>query len=307
MKLLLVGDLHLRASTPRCRVEEDFTKVCMDKLGQIREIAKDADITLQAGDFFHVARPDNGLLAKTIKESSRMYAIFGQHDLPYHSLKAKNRSALAVLEAAGAVQLLGEEPKAMGYEVALFGASYGEEIPIPYPDGFNVLVTHRMVGDKEIYGGQEGFTTPEQLLDENPGYKLILVGDYHYPFTFEKNGRYVINAGCVFRTTTDNRVMEHQPKVVMVETDDHANKIEKVTDILLDVGSVDEVYKPDNKIVSEERASFLDMISKMKDKGSVGVSFMDNLLEYYAMNEISKEIRDIIGSVVYNKDEETDE
>jgi len=299
-KLLIVGDLHLRTRTPRRRKEADFEAVCLGKLKQIVEIGrKRADFVIQVGDFFHHPDPSKGLIAGVIEVLQEQisfedcplywYAIHGQHDLRYHSKEAAKRSALKVLDAAGVLNIVDDDMDA-ALSGFLFGAPFGQTPP-PCPDsGYNVLVSHVMVGDKPLWPGHE-LTGPEEYVKKNPGFNLYVVGDYHYPFSVKVGDAWVINAGAVLRMTADERDRTRKPKVVLFDTDTNTP-----TDIYLDVTPEADAFDLDgytsDKAHEVERADFAAMADALRKSGKTGVNFGENLAKAMDELEIKKGIRD---------------
>lgn len=299
MKILIVGDLHLRTRPPKRRREADFQDVCLGKLRQIRDIGDTrAAAVLQVGDFFDSSDPSKGLIAAVIYllldrpvVSSSWFAIHGQHDLRYHSQEAAGRSALRILEAAGVVKIMDAGGCLIGRRgatVRFVGASFGEvpylQVPLEYPDeGFNVLVAHAMVGDRPLWPGHD-LTGPEQYVRKYPGYNLYCLGDYHYPFSVRVGDAWVINPGAVLRLTADERDRSRRPKVVLFDTDGGEPE-----DIYLDVTPEAEAFDLEGHAkdadAREARASFADMAEALKHTGQLGVNFKQNLV--VAMDELS--------------------
>ena len=276
MRLLIVGDLHLRSKTPRRRTEKDFEAVCLGKLKQIVKIANEHDVlaAVQVGDFFHSPTPTHGLVAATIKvlQASTVpwYAIHGQHDLVNHAAAAQGRSAIRVLEAAlkpeFGVLVRDTDDVTDKLLYNLFGkdgwptfqaAPFGFDPPAVLDvDRFHVLVSHVMVGDKPLWPGHD-LTGPEAYVKKNPGFNLYAIGDFHYPFSVQVGDAWVVNAGCVLRMTADERDRTRRPKVVLFDSETGPE------DIYLDV--VDEAeafdlegYEAD-KAADARRASFAEM------------------------------------------------
>jgi len=319
MKLCLVGDLHLRAKAPRRRKESDFGTLCLSKLEQVLNIAWDHDCQaiIQAGDFFDRHDPSKALLADVIrlilKEKQErgfdipIYAIHGQHDMVGHSLASRDRSALRVMEAAGAVVLLnGNNRKEDLYKtgrdwpsVSITGISFGEGTwPINLrkkgDDSFSVFVEHIMVGDKPLWPGHE-LTGPEAYAKKRAGYDLYLAGDYHYAWSKQlDNGAWAINAGCLLRLTADERDRTRRPKVVIFDTETRQPE-----DVYLNVESWEDVFdmtgyddKPDDP------ARFDQMAERLRRGGQIGVSFDENLQAYYNQNDTPEKVRSLIAEPV---------
>lgn len=313
MKLLLLGDCHLRVRTPRRRTEADFAMVCLGKLGQALGIAYkyDCNLILQPGDFFDCRSPSKALIADVINllrafGDKQIFAVHGQHDQSYHSQASKSNSALRILEAAGVVRLLDSSrwfKEGGGIpEIEFYGAAFGQDIPVPKDENdYNILVVHAAVGDKPLWPGHD-LTSPGEFARQHPGYDLIVVGDYHYSFKSTPRIRLqegnkpklttIINPGCLLRLTAGIRDRQHRPKVVLWET--NTNEAE---DIYLDVASADEAFDLTDLEASTDRAEFEQMVQALRDGGQIATSFRKNLLTYYEKNVISDEIQQKVAEV----------
>jgi len=296
MRILVLGDLHLRSTTPERRREADFKAVCLGKLAQALDIAKreECRAIVQPGDFFDAPLPPGELLADTIRllrdktpPDCPILAIHGQHDLRFHAAGAAKGSGLAVLRAAGLIRLLGAEPIKVG-DCQFYGASWGEQPPRlrrGRSEGLRVLAAHAMVGDKPLWPGHE-LTGPAAYVKRNPGYDLYVLGDYHYPWMWVTiNGPPAMNAGCMVRKNASERELEHQPRVLLLETDgmsfwpqgiDHAPAA-KAFDL-------DRPAEPD-------RRRFEGFIDKLREHGSIGVDFSANMESYFEVNQTPRPVQ----------------
>jgi len=108
-----------------------------------------------------------------IFEDRRMLCVYGQHDITGHSKWTLPNSPLAVLQAAKVVKILDADPFYIDSTRCFYGASFGEPVPEPCEDFYNILVTHRMVGDRPLWPGQE-LTGPRAFLRKHPGYNLVV-------------------------------------------------------------------------------------------------------------------------------------
>lgn len=103
VKLLFVGDWHLRGNNPRNRTD-DYPETAKAKLREVFKIAVDngVDAILQPGDIFD--RPEVGIAvlldyAKVLKESPvSIYCTIGNHDIYGYNLDSYSRTSLRLLE-----------------------------------------------------------------------------------------------------------------------------------------------------------------------------------------------------------------
>ena len=295
MKLLIIGDLHLRDTTPQCRTEQEFGGVCLGKLGQIARIAERefCQSAVQVGDFCHSARPSLGLLARTISvlrgwsSGIPLRVIHGQHDLLYHSPAAADRSAIRLLEEA--VEYFFALPLGHtygGWPFIFTGAPFGSAPPPPPKDNsFKVLVAHAMVGDRPLYPGHD-LTGPEEYVKRHPGYDLYCLGDYHYPFSVKVGDAWVINPGAVMRLTADERDRTRRPKVVLYNME--TNEPE---DVYLDVTPEAEAFDLMRKATPTREARYSDLARALRRTGGAGVSFKENLAKAFEDQDVPPPVR----------------
>jgi len=299
MKLLLIGDAHLRMKAPAKRTETDFMVVCLGKLRQIVKIFKEygCDVAIQVGDFYDSANPSGELVAETIdllrtawsKGGFDLLAIHGQHDQLYHTEASMKRSALRIMEAAGVVDLLHpDEPTKLTEGVHVYGASFGQDPIVPLvPAEFNILVAHAMVGDKPLFPGHE-ITGPHQYAAKHPGYNLYVLGDYHYPFSVAGEGYDVVNPGCLIRKSVSD--IKHKPKVVLYDTDNPGG----AEDIYLDVADPEVCFDLTEDEAPKDSPALAELAARLAASGSVGVSFTDTLQQYFDEQGTNPEIKDLI-------------
>jgi predicted phosphodiesterase len=225
----IFGDTHYSNRGPSRRKDNYFDTQVNKSLQAFSIFAKNnCDVIIQPGDLFDAHTTANEVKAKIInifKDTNftdfPVFCVSGQHDISGHSLYTLKNSPLAVLQAAGVVKILTAEKEGLGYGggVGVYGASFGEEIPEPKcKDEFNILVIHKMIGDRELYPGQE-LVKPNQFLKSYPDYSLVICGDYHYSFSSQYQGRTIINAGCLVRKTIGKYDLEHKPSVVIFDTE----------------------------------------------------------------------------------------
>ena len=302
MKLCILGDTHFRVRPPRHRVEEDFLEVSMAKLRAALAAADRAncDALIQVGDWFDSPNPSGELVVEMIRELRKVhppvYAIHGQHDLAYHTEASRRKSALRIMEAAGAVKIINHKGDGFG-DCVLYGADFGQEIPKvrrPPKDRLLVLVAHVMVGNRELYPGQ-GLTGPREFVKKHPQFDLYCLGDYHYPFTAKVGSQWVINPGTLIRKTTADRELAHDPKVVIFDTE--ANEPE---DVSLGFPPSEEVFDLTAKGVEKRETDFdfEALADLLKARGESGIDFTQNLETYYSTHETPTRVRDTIRTAM---------
>jgi len=233
MKLGILGDLHIHSKAPERRQDADYLETCRIKLYRSLRLLEDCDVIIQVGDFFDSYAVSNKVTAMaidTIRWAGReIFCVYGQHDLSGHAASTIQNSPLQVLRAAGVVNLLGDDPIGFGEEdVMFYGAPFGQDIPQVVDDErFKVLVTHRMIGDRPLYPGQE-LEGPRSFLRKYPEFDLVCCGDYHYRFDDGVGDRVILNPGVMMRKTLKEADLEHEPAVYTFDTQERRAKIIKV-------------------------------------------------------------------------------
>ncbi|MFW6272460.1 MAG: metallophosphoesterase family protein, partial [bacterium] len=194
---ILTSDWHLRETKPRCRTD-NFWETQWKKVNSIWKIQTEweDDIKLfHAGDLFHHWKPSPWLISMTMKHlPENFYTVFGQHDLPNHNMSLSEKSGVMTLAVAGWIKLIEEGSWKEGLR---------NSIPLKL-NGRNIAILHQFVwGGKKIPWPGCSELTAEQMLDKYPQFDLIVTGDHHKPFTYEKDGRLLVNPGPLTRQKAD--------------------------------------------------------------------------------------------------------
>lgn len=306
MKIGLLGDNHLTNHSP-IRRKDDYFETHLGKLRQAFDIFCDHNCraVLQVGDFFDTPTVANRVEIAAINliqgkwrgelgvdRHSPVFLVYGQHDISGHSATTLPNSPLSVLEAASVISFLGPKPKSLGERIKLYGAPFGEEPPeVENTDAYNILVTHRMIGDRPLWPGQvlEG---PRNFLRKFPDYNLVVCGDYHYRFTEICNGRTIINPGAIVRKTIGKFDLEHKPAVVVFDTE--ANDFEIIE---LKVGAVEEVFDLRRDVKMEEDG-VLQFIERLQANQGSHVAWKETLEQVLKEKEASATVKHIIDQTL---------
>ena len=105
--LICTGDWHLREDTPLCR-GNDFWEAQWRKVDFIANLQKRYKCpVICGGDLFNHWKPSPFLLSEIMKHlPEQFYTIYGNHDLPQHSLDLANKCGINVLMNASKLQVL---------------------------------------------------------------------------------------------------------------------------------------------------------------------------------------------------------
>jgi DNA repair exonuclease SbcCD nuclease subunit len=275
---ILCGDLHLRESTPTCRID-DFWKAQWDKMKFIKNLQEKFDcVVLCGGDVFDHWKPSPYLLSETINHlPKKFYTVLGNHDLPQHSMELVDKCGVTVLEKAGKLVVLG------GWH---FGQSPERgEGGMLGPGGKIICVWHHMTYISKPYPEAKGGMA-EGILRKYPQFDLIVTGDNHTSFTVEYEGRRLVNPGNLTRQTADQ--INYQPRVALWYAED--NSIEWAN-----IPVMQNVITREHIEQRQQRDSRIEaFITQLNADWDAGMSFESNLKKFEQANNIDKEIMEII-------------
>ncbi len=300
MILGLMGDCHLTNKAPERRID-GYWETQKGKFIQALDIFKSngCDCIIQTGDL--IDNPDVSNIVKsfiidTLKRYNiKLNMVFGQHSIYGHSKDTLPSSTLSVLKSAGVINLLSDKydwqnsdrqsrikrgTELLGIKnvgevqhIMLYGAGFGESIPIPEnEDDYNILVIHAMIGDRPLYPGQE-LKNPQHFLKKYPKYNLVVCGDYHYRFIETYEGRIILNPGALVRKTISEFDLELKPAVVVFDTETNKSRI-----VELDVKPIEEVF--DLSITKKKDNDALNrFINGLKDENKAQVGWKSILIK----------------------------
>jgi predicted phosphodiesterase len=304
MKIGILGDIHYTNRAPRRRID-DYFQTQLRKSNQALTIFEEmeCDIVIQPGDFF-----DSPAVADRVKSTiitllkgygRKIYCVWGQHDITGHSKSTLPNSPLAVLEAAEVVEILDNKSRIVGtvdedsdISVCLYGAGFGEDIPEPYEDCYNILVAHRMVGDRPLWPDQE-LIGPREFLRKHTGYNICIFGDYHYRFSEKWNGRIIVNVGALVRKTVSKFDLEHRPAVGVFDTS--TNEVEIIE---LDVKPVKEILDLTKEVKGKGSNALVRLVERLKEGSKKLIGWKSILLRVYEERKSCSAVKEIIDSTL---------
>jgi len=309
---ILTSDWHLRANTPKCRID-NYQVATWKKLNFIAELQATHSYCpiLNAGDVFDRAtgNPEmlfykllHSQLSKQNKPDKRnilsgyLLCIPGQHDLPGHSLLNYKKSALAVFSHVARVCVSTNPVIDEINNFIIYPFPYGtklvdrETTKMP-----GVAILHSLVTNPKQPSIINVGTPTAKIFDTFKNMNLILCGDNHKPFVCTNGNQLLVSPGSLLRMDADQ--IEYQPRVYLwyVETNE-----------------VEAVYLPIEKDVIDRR--YLD-IKQSKDElienyrsallvlGKIGVSFIENMYQYLQKNNITKSVKKEILQIMEKGEE----
>ena len=290
MKILAVGDIHIRSQKPKNRID-DYAETQFNKINWILQYYKDytCDLLLIPGDLFDSPFTPYSTLQQYLKlfkiHNPNALSIFGQHDLRYRV--SKDNTPMKVFDSAKVLTIAEGENLMVG-EINIYGVSFNKEIPTIHNDKFNILLIHKMIVDESpIWETQEEYTKASSILKQN-NFDLIVSGDNHNFFVSEYKGKTLINCGSLMRSTIAQK--NHIPKIVLYDTDTRKYKI-----IPIPIRPIEEVMNLKaveiEKQTNEKLAAF---VKGLSDYRETGLDFMRNLKKRIKEDSISKDIQDLI-------------
>lgn len=288
MNFIVTADWHLRASRPRCRVDDDWYETQRKMVDQVRKIAFEKKCNVMiVGDIFN-SNTDTSFqciqivqdFAKKLEEKSlSCYILAGNHDLLYHSSENIEKSAIGILfnsENIFSIQELDPE---------------GEEISAPNFDGKvenkKYIFRHILCfPDLKSLPPNVDAITAKELLSETPKAEFVFTGDYHHNFHYEKNGKHVVNPGCLIRQASDMK--DYQCGVYYIDTDKNIVDFIPIID--------QEQFIDDSYILKQEEREqrIEDFVDKLKSTKNISLDFVDNVQKAVKSNKFESEMKDLI-------------
>jgi len=296
---ILCSDIHLSHSPPIARSLEPDWYAAMDRvLAQVRRLSDDYNIPVVcAGDIFHRHNPPPSLINFAIKNLPHMYAVPGQHDLPFHSYENIDKSAFRTLMMAGKVTLIDGEVLRHEFNHGSFimhGFGWNREI-VPLAGGncddIQLAVCHKYIWvDGKSYPGAPEESKVRGLKKTLKGYNAAVFGDNHIPFFSMAGDCEVLNSGCLIRRTQDDRKYPNGVGLLCSDGTIELYPLNTNGDKWLDVEVEEEVQD-----VNPELEQFLSDLASMQTND---IDFEELILRYLVDNEVDDEVAKLIRSLV---------
>ncbi len=269
MRCIHTADWHLRLDLPRCRRDPDWLNTQRLIIREIVALSNHHKCPVAlVGDLFHTPRVPDEVVSMLIEESLLskygIGVISGNHDLPYHSWDNVSRSSF------GIVWNLAENEQAGLFPLFKIGVAgqWGQSGIVGSEN--EVLFLHRLVfkSQKDLPPNVEA-SLAQDLLDEFPDFDWILTGDMHKAFHYEKDGRHVVNPGCITRQAADFK--DYRPSVYLVDTEEGI-----VEQLFLNETAevIDDAYLRAEEERDERITAFVDTV---KTSGTVSLDFKANI------------------------------
>lgn len=220
---IVCSDLHLCENAPAARAAEpNWWDAMARPLNEIGKLSRHYDCPiLIAGDLFDRWNPRPPLINFALATMPRrVYAIPGNHDLPYHDPGMLGQSAYWTLVAAGRINNL--EPGVihnLNSDLTVYGFPFGTNTAARWGKrrGVSVALVHAFVWRGIAGDAAACYVPPNSTVNDFKlrGYDVAAFGDNHQHFTAShKYGAAVINCGAAIRRTTAER--DYTPAVGLI-------------------------------------------------------------------------------------------
>lgn len=292
MRMAISADLHLREDRPRCRKDEDWNKTQEKALNQLCRfcVKNNCDLFL-VGDIFHSALEFRMVVyiqkvaVKLSKFGLHLYYLWGNHDCLYHRGINFHKSAIGLLE--NSINCFPIKDYFENKNISCSAANFDEE---DNKDAEYVFKHVLCFPDMKSLPPNVDALTAKDLLSEFPNAKFIFTGDMHKNFHYEKNGRHVVNPGCMLRQAVDFK--NYQPGFYFIDTDKNIVDFQLIID---DEKFVDDSYILREKEKEERIQAFADKIGEVE---SVSLDYIENVKSAMMTSKLSEELKETINELV---------
>lgn len=315
---ILTADWHLTHKKPPARLDEDYIETQFKKIEFIKRLVWKIEqdkigwpFILHAGDLFDKATPPVWFINRMLDEIDtsllKLRVVPGNHDLVHHSMEAIWKSALFTLSRSRQLEIRYERggdvancpyyDKGWPKSFSMVAFPWGSKLqPKSY---FMQNSVDRWVAVAHCFAYKGKGKHWEQIDDTaipakrlfDLGYDLVVTGHNHQPFVLRnKQGQLIVNPGSLTRMHADQ--VDHEPRVYLWDAE--ANEVEPVY-----VPIDEDMVSRDHLKEKEERDERIEAFVSRLDGGyEVGLSFEDNLNQFYAANKTAKSVKKIISEVM---------
>ena len=291
MKCVITADWHIRSNLPRCRKDENWYETQEKALEQIRSFANEKKCPVfVVGDIFHSIGDTNFYCIQMIQKMARrtregLYVLAGNHDLLHHSSENLDRSAIGVLLRSKGVLKI--KDYFIENEIEDFSAgNFDEETK-----DAEIIFKHVLCfPDMKSLPPNVDALTAKDLLEEYPKAKWIFTGDYHKNFHYEKNGRHVVNPGCLLRQAVDFK--NYQPGFYFVDTEKNIVEFNPIID---EEEFIDDSYILREKEKEQRIEAFANKIGEVE---SVSLDYSENVKKALLTSGLSEELTETINELM---------
>jgi predicted phosphodiesterase len=221
MKILLVGDLHLRSLSdrPKYRLDNHYDQQ-FQELSEIRDIAaaNKVDMMISLGDVFDNTRVSHQLVSDVLNFCKTLpctwHSLIGNHDVNAYVINDKS-NGLSVLMEAQAIErldeLVFEKEKVVirGIHAYLDPRQGDYWFSDQYKDYFKIVASHNFIIPHQV---PFEAVLPSQV---RTNANLVALGHYHKAFSHMEGNTLFINGGSISRHAV-NEIWA--PQVLILDT-----------------------------------------------------------------------------------------
>jgi Calcineurin-like phosphoesterase len=293
---VVVSDLHLSEKPPAARAgEEDWWRAQFDTFMQAEAVAHTHGVDiLIAGDIFDRWSPPVELVNKALAMFQecrcQVYAVPGQHDLPYHRYNERTRSAYGNLMWSGALVDISAgttffPENSAGRNFAVTGFPWGSELQ-PWdppkrcqPLEATIALCHRYVWQAGYgYTGAATEHKTMRAMQQLRGYDFAVFGDNHKGFMrhgdAEEKFPTVINCGGMMRRNSDE--LDRQPAFYLLGWVLHQPAVER---FLFDT-SKDNFEVVAQIAPQQPQAEVVEFVRSLRDAAAGSVDYAEAVVRY---------------------------
>lgn len=299
---ILISDVHWSHTPPLARVvEPSWYETQAGYCKQLKNLSEEFNAPIiAAGDILHKWNCPIELVNFLLDHMPTMYAVPGQHDLPYHQYSEMHKSAYWTLARAGKIKHLNPYMPTLTPRKDLVMVGYPwEHKPKPISRGLHKNLPHLAVIHSYCwikgheYMGAPNISRAKQYLIKLKGFDVAMFGDNHSGFLLSKTKPIILNCGTFMRRRADER--DYQPKVGLLRSD---RTVERLS---LDC-SGDRFTEEQQMVEMVEKAFDLgDLVEELNDLSEVAIDFAEAMNVFFKSNKVSKGIRRLIMKSMENK------
>lgn len=294
---VMCSDLHLSDKCPIARTAEpDWFEAMRRPIKQMRDRAHVLGVpVICAGDIFHKWNSSNELVNFALDELPQMYAVAGQHDLPFHNREDLDRSALGTLVRAGKVKMLSPNKPTLIRGAWLWGFGWGDEVQ-PGPGATHmavaVAVIHAYVWRKGK--GYEGAPEDARIAawyDRLKDYQVALFGDNHKGF-LTGSAPVVYNHGAFMCRAIDE--VNYSPHIGILYRD--GNVVQEYLDTAKDL-----FVERQDELEEDPAFNVEKFVEVLGDLASDSVDFRSYVRRYFQKYQASPAVQRIVLETITEK------
>jgi len=297
--IIAVGDLHLSASRPVCRTDDNWILTQRRHLDFILEQVKSNNATLYvAGDVFDtptVAPVMVNMMIDFLQECSRVAPvrmIAGNHDLPWHSMSRLEECSFGALR-----KVVGDDWRATCFD-------FGTE-PTDGTCQARVVMLHHFAvpSEKDAPPGRESYTA-DDLIRMFPKANIIITGDNHIPWTVKRRNKLIVNCGTLIKRSAVEAL--HPCGVWLIDNEHIEAKYidySEHNDRWIDTAYLDKEHER-----IENKAHYESLLSELKSGMEGSYDFPSTLGGYVSSNrdKLGEDVSTLLEDVIdYVKEERT--